>query len=252
MFRQFGRIRDIIPASPSSKELPRYANITFLYMRSATAAKNCLHQVIETGTKIHISYESVHNAHWFIWDWIINHPRITIPAAAAVFAVIIGTIFDPIRIWSVENKVTKKWHMESSRVIQWLRRSFQGIVPFRRQKGGKEQVWNLDENVKKIKDWIGENQESFIVVVGPKGTAKRELVVEGVLEGRPKLHPNFSWANDSLLVIDCEAVVEQHGDSAVIRQLAQQVGYVPIFNWLNFVSSLVDLAAQGISIVGQC
>jgi len=51
----------------------------------------------------------------------------------------------------------------------------------------------------------------------------------------------------SLLVIDCEAVVEQHGDSAIIRQLAQQVGYAPIFNWLNFFSSLLDLAAQGLS-----
>jgi len=49
----------------------------------------------------------------------------------------------------------------------------------------------------------------------------------------------------SLLVIDCETVVEQHGDSAVIRQLAQQVGYAPVFNWLNFLSSVLDLAAQG-------
>jgi hypothetical protein len=49
-------------------------------------------------------------------------------------------------------------------------------------------------------------------------------------------------------VIDCESVVEQHGDSAVIRQLAQQVGYAPIFNWLNFFSSLLDLAAQGINL----
>lgn len=48
-------------------------------------------------------------------------------------------------------------------------------------------------------------------------------------------------------MIDCEAVVEQHGDSAVIRMLAQQVGYAPIFNWLNFFSSLLDLAAQGTS-----
>ena len=39
--------------------------------------------------------------------------------------------------------------------------------------------------------------------------------------------------------------MEQHGDSAVIRQLASQVGYAPIFNWLNFFSSLLDLAAQG-------
>jgi hypothetical protein len=203
-------------------------------MRSATSAKNCLHQAIVTGTKIHIAYESVHKTPWFVWDWLINHPRISIPAAAALFAVIIGTIFDPIRAWSVENKVSKKWHVESSRLVQWLRRSFHDFVPFRRTKGGQEQVWNLDENVKKIKDWIGENQESFIVVIGPKGTAKREMVIDGVLEGRA-----------NTLVIDCEAVVEQHGDSAVIRQLAQQVGYAPIFNWLNFFSSLLDLAAQG-------
>ena len=49
-----------------------------------------------------------------------------------------------------------------------------------------------------------------------------------------------------MLVIDCESVVEQHGDSGIIRQLAQQVGYTPIFNWLNFLSSLLDLAAQGV------
>jgi hypothetical protein len=54
--------------------------------------------------------------------------------------------------------------------------------------------------------------------------------------------------DDSTLVVDCEGVVEQHGDSAVIRQLAQQVGYAPIFNWLNFFSSLLDLAAQGMNL----
>ena len=155
-------------------------------MRSATSAKNCLHQMIEEGTKIHISYESVHKAYWFFWDWIISHPRITLPAAAALFAVIMGTIFDPIRIWSIENKVTKKWHVDSSRVVQWLRRSFQDIVTFRRPKGGNEQAWDLDENVKRIRDWIAENQESFIVVIGPKGMVKRELVIDGVLEGRSK------------------------------------------------------------------
>jgi len=187
MFRQFGRIQDIIPASPSSKELPRFAIITFLYVRSATAAKNCLHQIIEQGTKIHISYEAVHKMHWFVWDWITHHPRITIPLAAAIFAVIMGTIFDPIRTWCIENKVSKRWSVESSRVIQWLRMSL--IVPFRRKKGAQELAWKVDENVKKIKDWIGENQESFIVVVGPKGTAKREMVIDGVLEGRTKYQP---------------------------------------------------------------
>jgi RNA12 protein/RNA recognition motif. (a.k.a. RRM, RBD, or RNP domain) len=199
MFRQFGRIRDIIPANPASKELPRYAIITFLYVRSATAAKNCLHQTIETGTKIHISYESVHKATWFIWDWLVNHPRITIPAAAALFALIMGTIFDPIRSWSVENKVSRKWHVENSRAVQWLRRSWDEFVPFGKRKAGQEQVWQIDENVKKVKDWIGENQESFIVVVGPKGTAKREMIMEGVLEGRPKYHSQKMMADIVLL-----------------------------------------------------
>jgi hypothetical protein len=186
MFRQFGWIKDIIPASPSSKELPRFAVITFNRMRSATAAKNCLHQVVESGTKIHISYIHVHNLPWFIWDWIMSHPRITIPAAAALFALIIATIFDPIRMWAVEHKVSRKWSIGSLKIIQWLRRSFDEMVIFRRQKGRNEQAWNLDDNVKQIKDWIGENQESFIVVVGPKGTEKRELVINGVLEGRSK------------------------------------------------------------------
>jgi len=59
------------------------------------------------------------------------------------------------------------------------------------------------------------------------------------------MFPFCIGVNGSTLVLDCEAIVEQHGDSAVIRQLAQQVGYAPIFNWLNFLSSLLDLAAQG-------
>jgi RNA12 protein len=187
MFRTFGRIQNIIPASPSSKDLPRFAIITFLYVRSATAAKNCLHQVIQQGTKIHISYESVHKVHWFIWEWITSHPRITIPLAAALFAVLMGTIFDPIRTWFIENKVSRKWSVESSKAVQWLRTSF--VMPFRRKKGAQEQAWKVDENVTKIKDWIGENQESFIVVIGPKGTAKREMIIDGVLEGRNKYLP---------------------------------------------------------------
>jgi len=192
MFRRYGRIQDIIPASPSSKELPRYAIITFLYMRSATAAKNCAHQIVEGATKIHISYESVHKLPWFVWDWIMNHPRITIPAAAAVFAVIMSAIFDPIREWSVENKVSRKWAPE--KLFGWVTRGFDQIVSFssRNKRKRAEQSW-MDENVKKIKDWIGENQESFIVVLGPKGTPKREMVIDGVLAGRAKYVSLLDW-----------------------------------------------------------
>jgi RNA12 protein/RNA recognition motif len=244
LFRQFGRIRDIVPASPSSKEFPRFGIITFVSIHSAAAAKNCIHQVVVDGTKLHISYESVRKPFRFIWDWLITHPRIIIPLAAALFAVVIGTIFDPIRTWAVESKVTRKWHVEDSKLVLWLRRSLNELAPFRRSRRGQQRVWDIDENVAKVMEWIGENQNTLIVVVGPKGTAKREMVIDGVLAGRPKYTPMI-WTNDSTLVIDCESVVEQHRDSAVIRQLAQQVGYAPIFNWLNSFSSIVDLAAQG-------
>lgn len=75
---------------------------------------------------------------------------------------------------------------------------------------------------------------SFIVVQGPRGSGKRELVVNYVLSDRK-----------NLLVLDCEPIVEAHGDSATIAAAAAQVGYRPVFSWMNTISSLLDLAAQG-------
>ena len=48
-----------------------------------------------------------------------------------------------------------------------------------------------------------------------------------------------------MLIIDCEPITEAHGDTATIAATAQQVGYRPVFSWMNTISSLADLAAQG-------
>ena len=69
---------------------------------------------------------------------------------------------------------------------QWIRRSWNTFTPFKRDKRGQALGWSVDADVTKIKEWIGENQHSLIVVVGPKGTAKREMVIDGVLSQRPK------------------------------------------------------------------
>lgn len=47
-FREFGRLLDIRVLSPSSKDLPRYATVEFYTMRSACAARNCLHGMVCT------------------------------------------------------------------------------------------------------------------------------------------------------------------------------------------------------------
>lgn len=79
-----------------------------------------------------------------------------------------------------------------------------------------------------------ETAATFIVVQGPRGSAKRELVLDEALQTRRYK-----------LVIDCKPIQEARGDGATIRAAAAQVGYRPVFSWTNSLSSLVDLAAQG-------
>ena len=47
------------------------------------------------------------------------------------------------------------------------------------------------------------------------------------------------------LLIDCKGIQEARGDSSTISAAALEVGYRPVFSWMNSISSLVDLAAQG-------
>lgn len=46
-------------------------------------------------------------------------------------------------------------------------------------------------------------------------------------------------------MIDCKPILEARGDSSTITAAAQEVGYRPVFSWMNSMNSLIDLAAQG-------
>ena len=102
IFRPFGKMAEIRPQPADSKILPRYAFMDYSRMRYAIMAKNCMHAfaVPESegggpgGTVLRLGYERVVKAHW-IWDWLVNHPRIVLPAVAAVVATITVAIFDP-------------------------------------------------------------------------------------------------------------------------------------------------------------
>jgi len=47
------------------------------------------------------------------------------------------------------------------------------------------------------------------------------------------------------LVIDCKPIQEARGDSPTITAAAAAVGYTPVFSWMNSISGMIDMAAQG-------
>lgn len=101
-FRRYGKLADIVLQPPDSKVLPRYAFLDFATVRHAITARNCMHgfHVTEapgggaTGTILRLGYERKIKVHW-IRDWLFSHPRLVIPAVAAVVATITVAIFDP-------------------------------------------------------------------------------------------------------------------------------------------------------------
>lgn len=247
LFRRYGKISDITPQPPASKDLPHYAIIQYSSIRSATAARNCLHGFTAPGLQaiagkeipvtMRILYERTMKVHW-IRDWVFSHPRIVIPIITAIVAAITVAIFDPVRTWFIEAKITRSLNFTESTYWRWLKKYTIGRLPIGRRQAEIDDLWAVwderKESVEQLQAWLRETVETFIVVQGPRGSGKKDLVVDTVLKGRK-----------NVLVIDCEPIDEAHGDSATIAAAAAQVGYRPVFSWLNTISSLLDFAAQG-------
>ncbi|RPB00118.1 hypothetical protein L873DRAFT_1805543 [Choiromyces venosus 120613-1] len=247
LFRRYGKIVDILPQPPGSRDLPRFAMVQYFRMRSATAARNCLHgykvpemQAVlgkEGGVTLRILYERAIKTSW-IKDWLVGHPRIVIPVVAAFLATFTVAIFDPVRTWFVKAKITGALNISDNTYYNWIKRHTIEMLPIGAKHSDMRDLWAVwderKEQVEQLKGWLLETVETFIVVQGPRGSGKKDLVVDTVLAER-----------ENVLIIDCEPINEAHGDSATIAAAAAQVGYRPVFSWLNTISSLLDLAAQG-------
>jgi hypothetical protein len=250
LFRKYGKLAEITPQPSDSKVLPRYATIDYARMRFATMAKNCMHGFVlveeegggMAGTVLKLTYERKTKPHW-IRDWLRDHPRIVIPAAAALIAALSVAIFDPIRTFFIRMHVTHGLHFgfEGSMAWKWLRsqvtRTYD-ILSFKRKREDEttmEAVWaDRQGSIDQLKTWLMETADTFIVVQGPRGAGKKELVIDQALRDTPHK-----------LLIDCKPIQEAHGDSATICAAAAEVGYRPVFSWMNSFSSLIDLAAMG-------
>lgn len=244
LFRRYGKIAEIMSQPWDSKVLPKFAYIDFSYVRDAIMARNCLHGFVvpeglgggKAGTRLRMSYETRARPHRF-WDWMSSHPRIVIPIIVALLTGLTVVIFDPIRSFFVKAHVTHKFRLSSSKLFRWLRQQTSDILSFRREKSeqaGLNAVWTERKDlIDQIRKWLMETAETFIVVQGPRGSGKKELVLEQALKGR-----------SNVLVIDCKPIVEARGESATIKKMASAVGYRPIFSYANSLSSMAELAVQ--------
>lgn len=248
LFRPYGKLTNIERQASDSKVLPRFAYVEFARSKYAVVAKNCLHGFIlpeeegggKHGTRLKLKYERKIKLS-MIKDWLLNHPRIVIPAFAALIAAVTVVIFDPIRTFSIQVKLKASSHTEDNSVLRWIRNQFSraNIKYFGhpvRSDTRRLMALSKDrqEDINQLQAWLTENVETFIVVYGPRGSGKRELVVDQALKDRKYQ-----------LVIDCKQIQDAKGDSAKIARAAAQVGYRPIFSWMNSMSSFIDLASQG-------
>ena len=146
-----------------------------------------------------------------------------------------------IRTFFIKAHVTQTFHIADNKVYKWVKSQVtraNDLLTFKRMKNedaGLSAIWDeRKDDIEQIQAWLMETADTFIVIQGPRGSGKKELVIDQALKGR----------NNTLLV-DCKPIQEARSDSATIGAAAQEVGYKPVFSWMNNISSMIDLAAQG-------
>ncbi|PNP41207.1 hypothetical protein TGAMA5MH_07077 [Trichoderma gamsii] len=244
LFRRYGKIADIIPQPADSKITPRYAQIGFPGLRDTIMARNCLHGFVvseaqgggKNGTKLRLSYVQKEKAH-SIWNWLTTHPRIVIPIVAALIAGVSVVIFDPIREFFITVHVQHSLRYTDWRIYKWFKSQADTFSFYRKEEHieGLGTIWKHRKDlIDQLRSWLDGSSDTFIVVTGPRGSGKAEMVMTQTLNDRK-----------NVVLIDCKPIVEANGEAGTIKRLAVAVGYRPVFSWANSISSMIDLAVQG-------
>ncbi|EDO16508.1 hypothetical protein Kpol_513p24 [Vanderwaltozyma polyspora DSM 70294] len=240
LFRRYGTIIDIVPASDSVKN----ASVRYKSLKGAICAKNCVSGIEIHNTVLHIQYQQ-EARNFVISNFFVNHTRIAIPVMLAVLSIIAVLIFDPIREFSIEQKITHIYSLSWDNY--WIRqiRNFTNstVTSFRNYWGVNENAFAekhlWEERIEKVNDlkmWLQENNNTFVVVRGPRGSGKNELIMQHTVGDRT-----------NVLYLDCDKLIKSRTDAKFLRNAASQLGYFPIFPWINSVTSVIDLMVQGLT-----
>jgi hypothetical protein len=250
MFRRYGKISDIILPKPG--DMDRVALVTFWTTRSAISARHCLTGSDIGGTIVHIHYKKKVNDH-LLPSLMRDHPRIAVPLILALMGGVAVLIFDPIRSWFIKEKIKGELEWTKTTMYKGLWKSWittrnkvKGLLNYQAAEDADWELWSeiedlmeeRKEKAKEVKIWLEENVNSMIVVQGPAGSGKRNLVSDLVLEDR-----------ENVLFVDCENIIKSRKDYRLIQSFAHEIGYFPVFSFLTSISSFVDLFVK--SLTGQ-
>lgn len=163
----------------------------------------------KTGTEIRLSYERKKSRWRFIWEWLLSHPRVAIPIIAVLIGTMTTAAFDPIRTFFIKAHITHSFKLANNSVYKWFKSQATDIFTFRSRIGeeaGLNAIFDdRKEVIEQIQTWLMETADTFIVIQGPRGSGKKELVLDQALKGR-----------QNTLVIDCRPIQEARGDSSTI------------------------------------
>lgn len=240
LFRRYGTIIDIFPPSNGGST----TTLRYRSFRGAICAKNCVSGMEVNNTVIHVQYQRLADEH-MVRDFFVNHPRIAIPLLIALLSVVAVLIFDPIREFSIRQKISHRFTFsrdnylikEFFKLTSYTVSSFRSLLGTQTVETNKKQLW--EERIEKVSDlkmWLEENNNTFVIVRGPRGSGKHDLVVQHTLHDR-----------SNVLYLDCDRLIKSRTDSKFLMTAAAEIGYFPIFPWINSLTNVVDLAVQGLT-----
>ncbi|RKP34254.1 RNA12 protein-domain-containing protein [Dimargaris cristalligena] len=216
-FRPFGRIFDITIHPPAVKDSPRYAIIQYTRIRSAASARNCLHGIPLGDTDLILSYERIMRKK-YIWDWLTSHPRLVLPLLAGAFIAIVYAVFDPVRVFFIECNLLQRFQWDSYPMLRWLsRQTIHRIfhAPSDGLDGRRLATWSeRQQDRQRLEKWLHESE-----------------IVRQVTRDRPYR-----------LTINANEVARARNEREMLVLLAKQVGYRPVFSFMQSVTNLMDMA----------
>lgn len=122
LLRPYGRIFNMSMQASTSKDSAKYCVVEYAWLRSAVAARNCVHGCMKGNTRLMLSYEKIPGFFELVMKWVRDHPRIMVPVLLGLLAVATYLIFDPLRVWFIRNKITSRFSLTRMKgaFVRWL------------------------------------------------------------------------------------------------------------------------------------
>lgn len=228
-FRPFGRISNITLHNPLQPGFPKYALIHYFNASSATAARVCLNGQKDRATQFSISYRP---RDVNFWGWVSSHPKIMFPIIFGSILGLIYAIFDPVRVFCIKCNISGRFDLERLEVLKWVQSfAFKFLHPNNNPDApdpvGVVSGVEFDEKIHTVTQLLSGLSESFVFLLGPKGSG-REVALAKSLEGRR-----------NVLHISCPKV-SPDSMNITFSAFAKAVGYFPIFDLVNRAVELGD------------